>query len=606
MKKRSAFLFWFLLFLVAASAWPLVRDWRREAMQPTTPPLSPISADAAFVAPNQIAVQLHPGADNSTLEELSREIGAPLHWDSPLHNETEIAVATLPRGVSAAKALATLRADSRVETADLLHFYTEPSSALLPLEIVAEEPSPLPAHPQQAEGWKPNDPRYSEQWNFHMVHAEQAWALSKGKGITVAVIDTGVAYINCDRGAIARDFKKTRFVTGYDFIHQTPIAYDDNGHGTHVAGTIAESTNNNEGVAGLAFDATIMPIKVLSAGGAGTSAGIAEGIRYAADHGANVINMSLGGPFPDKLMAAACDYAHQKGVVIVCAAGNTGMEGVGYPAAFKPCIAVSSVGPKGDLAFYSSYGRQIAIAAPGGDSRVGGPAGTILQNTIVRDASGNPIDDYYGFQGTSMASPHVAAVAALIESAGIRNPDDVKCILQKSAQPKEPAKKYGAGILDAGRAVKLAINTYMDGVVRFWMAVALFGLGWLVTWFNRKTGGCRNYPFWPLASFAIGLLAPDWITSIWGLGSHWNLLTHSVLIPVLLLGLGADGPTERRLLGYMALGFTLHLGWEFLRDTIPVGLDYSRLVLLPWCASNVLLGLVLLSSGLSAKPDEAS
>jgi serine protease len=604
MNERKAPWPWIAFLLLALSAWPMLRDWQREAHSAQRPSTPSVANAGAFISPNQIEVQLRPGADDSTLEALSREIGAPFQWDSPLHEETEIAVATLPPGVSEAQALAKLRADGRVETADVVHYYTEPTSAVLPQELVAEEPSgPTPSPKEGASGWRPNDPRYDEQWNFRLIHAEEAWALSRGKGITVAVIDTGVAYTNCDKGPIARDFKQTRFVPGYDFANRSAIAYDDNGHGTHVAGTIAESTNNNEGVAGLAFDATIMPVKVLTGSGMGSSAWIAEGIRYAADHGANVINMSLGGPFPDKLMAEACDYAHSKGVVIVCAAGNTGTEGVGYPAAFKPCVAVSAVGPKGNLAFYSSYGRQIAIAAPGGDSRVGGPAGTILQNTIVRDASGNPVDDYYGFQGTSMASPHVAAVAALIEAAGIRNPDDVKCILQKSAQPKEPAKKYGAGILDAGRAVKLAINTYEDGVARFWFAMALFGLGGLVMWFNRKTGGPRNYPFWPIAAFAFGLLAPDWLSNTFGLGSHWNLLTHSVLIPAALLVLGADGPKERRFLGYMALGFTLHLGWEFLRDTIPVGLDYGRLALLPWCASNVLIGFGMLVSGLSAKQE---
>ena len=251
-----------------------------------------------------------------------------------------------------------------------------------------------------------------------MVKAEEAWEVTKGKGVVVAVIDTGVAYATSKKGTIARDFKETKFVKGLRFVNKDDNPYDDQGHGTHVAGTIAESTNNNEGVAGLAFEATIMPIKVLSARGGGTSADIGEGIRWAADHGAKIINMSLGGPYPDKIMGSACEYAYKKGVTIVCAAGNSGKEGVGYPGGFPECIAVSSVGPTGKLSFYSSWGKQVAIAAPGGDSEVGGPAdGKILQNTVYQGK-----DDYYAFQGTSMASPHVAAVAALIEVTGGERP----------------------------------------------------------------------------------------------------------------------------------------------------------------------------------------
>src|SRR5581483_2857044 len=141
---------------------------------------------------------------------------------------------------------------------------------------------------------------------------------------------------------------------GYDFVSRAAMANDDHGHGTHVAGPIAESTDNKQGVAELASVAKITPVKVPSATGGGTTRDIAEAIRWAADHKANVTNMSLGGPYPDSVMQSACEYAHKKGVIIVCAAGNSGREGVGYPAAYKDCVAVSSVGPSGKLAFYSS------------------------------------------------------------------------------------------------------------------------------------------------------------------------------------------------------------------------------------------------------------
>src|SRR5262249_20209933 len=149
-----------------------------------------------------------------------------------------------------------------------------------------------------------------------------------------------------------------------------------------VAGTIAESTNNNEGVAGIAFEATVMPLKVLTAQGSGRMSDIAAAIRYAADHGANIINMSLGAPWPDAITRNACKYAREKAVTIVCAAGNSGGEGVGYPAAYPDCIAVSALGPTGELAPYSSWGSQVAISAPGGDKSRGEDAG-ILQNTVL-------------------------------------------------------------------------------------------------------------------------------------------------------------------------------------------------------------------------------
>jgi len=157
----------------------------------------------------------------------------------------------------------------------------------------------------------PNDPAYSQQWNLRSINIEQAWEDSKGEGITVAVIDTGVSKVP--------DLEQTEFVEGYNFVDNTVNADDDVGHGTHVAGTIAQSTNNNYGVAGVAYQAKIMPLKVLGVNG-GSIADIAEAIKFAADNGADVINMSLGGGGDSLLMQSAIKYAHDKGVVIVAAA----------------------------------------------------------------------------------------------------------------------------------------------------------------------------------------------------------------------------------------------------------------------------------------------
>jgi serine protease len=600
-KTGSASLRWLTAFGLALALVPIVMAWRAVAVQgmPSLKPLDwPAENGIDWVRPGEIEVQFKSGTDDSALAALSNSLGVTVAWNSAVAaQETDVATLTLPTGMAADAILAKLRSDPNVEAADVVHIYRTP----VDMDVA---PEPESTEPQTDDSrWKPNDPRYGEQWNFRMIKSEEAWEVTRGKGVTVAVIDTGVAYADTRKGKQARDFSQTRFTKGYDFCARDEMPNDDNGHGTHVAGTIAESTDNNEGVAGLAFDATIMPLKVLTAEGYGSSANIAEAIRWAADHGANIINMSLGGPMPDKLMQSACEYAHSKGVTIVCAAGNSGREGVGYPAAFKDCIAVSAVGPNGNLSFYSTWGKQIAIAAPGGDKQQDPDHGGILQNTVRRDDNGALRDDYYAFQGTSMASPHVAAVAALIESQGVKDPDDVRGILEKTAQKKGPKNKYGAGIVDAGAASRLAGTVYGDGVARFWMVIALFAGCFAIGHLRQKSGSSLGYPFWGTAALAFGLLFPDWLTGYLGMTSHINLIGHSILIPGALLVMGAEGRTERRLLGWMALGMTLHLGWEFLRGTSPVGPEIGAWQLLPWVAANVVVGFGLLIAGLTASRD---
>jgi len=290
----------------------------------------------------------------------------------------------------------------------------------------------------------PDDPYFTKQWNFRDINVEPAWDETQGDGVTVAVIDTGITQVP--------DLKETEFVKGYNFIENNSQADDDVGHGTHVAGTIAQSTNNHYGVAGIAYQAKLMPIKVLDGNGSGTVADIAEGIRFAADQGADVINLSLGGLGDSHLISEAIDYAYDKDVVIVAAAGNANQNSAAYPARYPRVMAVSALDAAGNKTNYSNYGAGIDISAPGGSE-----AGKILQNTIQPDQQEAVFAEY---QGTSMAAPHVAGVAALVKSAGIDKPEEVSKILKQSVRKvhQDPQNYYGVGQLDAGEAVQLAVR----------------------------------------------------------------------------------------------------------------------------------------------------
>ncbi len=304
-------------------------------------------------------------------------------------------------------------------------------------------------NPIQATGQAPNDPMYSQQWNLHSINVESSWQDTKGKGATVAVIDTGISDVP--------DLKETKFAKGYDFVNDREDAKDDNGHGTHVAGTIAQSTNNGFGVAGIAYEATLMPLKVLSASGGGTVADIAESIRFAADHGANVINMSLGGGGESSAMAEAIDYAHKKGVLVVAAAGNSGQNSASYPARYPHVLGVAALDSSGQKAAYSNFGAGVDISAPGGSTSGDNAAGGILQNTIDPSTGEST---FAAFQGTSMAAPHVAGVAALVSASGVKDPDEVAAALTQSARKvqDDELNHFGEGKLDAAAAVKLALK----------------------------------------------------------------------------------------------------------------------------------------------------
>ncbi|PSU35662.1 S8 family serine peptidase [Photobacterium lutimaris] len=260
-----------------------------------------------------------------------------------------------------------------------------------------------------------NDPLASYQWHFDNVQADTAWTISAGANVIVAVLDTGLAESN-DDGIGCTDAPR-------DIVNNDGLPLDGNGHGTHVAGTIAQRTNNSIGVSGLAYESCIMPVKVLNDSGSGSFADIAEGIYWAVNNGAKVINMSLGvnaryGITNDSVMDPALDYAATNEVVVVAAAGNDGSrKNVSYPAIYPSVIAVGATDYNNGLASYSNRGQGLDIVAPGGDTRVDanndGYADGVLQETTIDNVTG-----YYFFQGTSMAAPHVSAIAAMLFASG--------------------------------------------------------------------------------------------------------------------------------------------------------------------------------------------
>ncbi|SFS78116.1 thermitase [Marininema halotolerans] len=279
--------------------------------------------------------------------------------------------------------------------------------------------------------WTPNDPMYaSDQYGPQKMSLPQAWDITKGSSnVTVAVVDTGVQANHPDLSG--------KVVQGYDFVDNDSNANDENGHGTHVAGTIAANTNNGVGVAGVAPNVKIMGVRVLDAEGSGTNDAVADGITYAADHGAKVINMSLGGADESQAIEDAVNYAWNKGVVIVCAAGNESTSSPSYPAYYSKSIAVAATDSNDKLAYFSNYGSWVDVAAPGVD----------IMSTYIGSK-------YESLSGTSMASPHVAGLAGLLASQGLSNTQIRAAIENTSDTVSGTGSKFAHGRVNAYKALK--------------------------------------------------------------------------------------------------------------------------------------------------------
>lgn len=306
----------------------------------------------------------------------------------------------------------------------------------------------------------PNDPLLGRQWGLGQIKAAGAWSRSAlGEGATIAIVDTGVDLNHPDL--------KDKLLPGADFVSGetcTPGAQDLNGHGTHVAGIAAASANNGIGGAGVAPRAKILPVRVLDPAGEGTTADIGRGVRWAADQGAQVINLSLGTGLPLDLSGLSADigYAWSRGAVIVVAAGNSTLPLCEDPALAANAICVAATDVNGFPSYYSNFPLRLdgglALRAPGGDGFGGcGPDGDIW-STYWPGASGSdaeacPPKGYEALAGTSMAAPFVSGVAAILRGAGLSNSQVLDCLRRTSSNGGSYDPIWGYGIVNAEAAV---------------------------------------------------------------------------------------------------------------------------------------------------------
>jgi serine protease len=389
----------------------------------------------------------------------------------------------LPSGVGVREATAALRKSPQVDYAEPNYVATASAANVRAAPFIPDDPGRL-VDPAVPGGW------VRKQWNFLPweevgtaplptspggIDAPGAWEnlIEAGRpgaeGVTVAVLDSGIAYRDYGkRFRRSPDFSAGQFTRGYDFVANDRLPLDRNGHGTHVAGTIAEQTDNSIGLTGLAYGAKLMPIRVLDRQGEGLANRIAKGIRFAVSHGANVINMSFNFDCHQKVpvVDAALRRAYAKGVVTVASVGNRESERcLSAPATSPHVIGVGGTTEGACLGKYSLTGKAVDVVAPGGGRpRAGCPSvfdRPIYQVTLKPHSTklfGEPGE----YSGTSMAAAHVSATAAMILAAGIvpetTPPELVKAVTQRLKRTARsiglPKTQQGAGLIDAHRATE--------------------------------------------------------------------------------------------------------------------------------------------------------
>ena len=394
----------------------------------TLPPVlirQPSQEEPTPYVPGRLLVQFQPGTPQDEIDAIHQRLGARVVDEIP-----QLGIQILEVSAQTTAMVFAYQQEPAVVFAEpdyLVQLMGWPDGP-----AVTEEELRALAGGAQPE-FTPNDPYFPQMWNLARIDAPDAWDISHGDpNVIIAVVDTGVTFTHPDL--------QGKIVPGYDFVNNDDDPTDDQGHGTHVAGIAAAVVNNGIGIAGVGYDVRVMPLKALNSVGTGTHSWIANAIVWAADHGASVINMSFGGPYTSSTLRQAIDYAWSKGVVLVAAAGNENTSNPSYPAAYEHVIGVSATTQNDDRAAFSNYGNYVAVAAPG----------VSIWSTVRPQ-------NYQPWSGTSMASPHVAAVAALIKSL---HPDwtnaQIRRAIESSADDLgspgwDPV--YGHGRLNAYRAL---------------------------------------------------------------------------------------------------------------------------------------------------------
>jgi serine protease len=450
--KRCLFFGMVLLLLLSSVA--LAEDFKVRHL-----PHKAVLAGEVEYVPGEVLVKFKEGVSKGEVTDLNRALGLAV---LSVHREG-VRKLRVPAGKTEQEVISLLERDPRVEYAELntiCHAFMTP-----------------------------NDPYYSYQWHFPKIKCSTAWDISTGSGVVVAILDCGIAYEDypipsyelskVQSGVTdymqAPDLAGTAFTAGYDFINDDSHPNDNNGHGTHLAGTVAQTTNDSYGVAGVAFDCTLMPVKVLDYRGSGTAQSLADGLYWATDHGAQVINMSLGwtpGYNPGSTVENAIIYAYDHGVVLVAASGNAGTGTISYPAKYSQVIAVGATRYDDDLSYYSQYGNEQEVVAPGGDLTVDqngdGYGDGVLQQTFEAYDPGPPevladptTFSWWFYHGTSMACPHVAAVVAMMIANNQTGIENIRTILHETAVDLGSSgwdQYYGYGLIDAYAALTYGGN----------------------------------------------------------------------------------------------------------------------------------------------------
>ena len=386
----------------------------------------------AHAVAGEFLIKFKPDSPASAKAAVMARVGGELSEGVPALGVELVTVPALRdrTGVSAAESvLNTLNSDPSVEYAEPNYIYTlvdesKPSGSAITKRAYLPMTMNITL-------FIPNDPWRSSQYAWDRISAYDGWNLTRGSSsVVIAVVDTGVQLSHPDLAA--------KLVPGYDFVENDADPSDGHGHGTHVAGTTAAITNNAVGVSGTCPECRVMPVRVLNNSGNGTLTGVANGIIYAANNGAQVINLSLGGS-GNSTLESAVNYAWGKGSLLACAAGNDSTDDTTYafPGAYAQCLAVASTDSVDDISWFSNYGTWVDIAAPG--------------SSIYSTALGS---DYEYLSGTSMATPHVAGVAGLVSSLGLNNAQ-VRARLETTADPIDgTGELWNNGRLNLLRAVR--------------------------------------------------------------------------------------------------------------------------------------------------------